>query len=45
MEQGVVTSHMTLSVSDVSEDVDGAAMSQTADKSFLNVLQQLLKRK
>ena len=37
------TDHVTLSVSDVSEDADGAAMSQTADHPLLHVLQQLLR--
>lgn len=37
------TDHVTLSVSDVSEDADGAAVSQTADHPLLHVLQQLLR--
>lgn len=37
------TDHVSLSVSDVSEDADGAAMSQTAGDPLLHVLQQLLK--
>lgn len=36
------TDHVTLSVSDVSEEADGAAMRQTADEPLLHVLQQLL---
>ncbi len=38
------TNHVSLSVSDVSEDGGGAAMSQTADHPLLHVLQQLLQR-
>lgn len=37
------TGHLSLSFSDVSEDTDGAAMSQTADDPFLYVPEQLLK--
>lgn len=38
----VVTDHVSLGVSDVSEDADGAAMRQAADHPLLHVQQQLL---
>lgn len=37
------TGHLSLSISDVSEDADGASMSQTADEPFLYVPEQFLK--
>lgn len=37
------TGHLSLSISDVSKDTDGAAMSQTAHDPFLYVPEQLLK--